>query len=57
MTVQIKPEDELLIQRLIDAGMFSSPEDVVHHALQTFELERQIAAHRQAGDGRIGLSQ
>lgn len=35
MTVQIKPEDEILIQRFFNLGMFDSPEDVGHHADRT----------------------
>jgi Arc/MetJ-type ribon-helix-helix transcriptional regulator len=53
MKVEIKPEDELLVQRSLDTGMFSSAEEVVHHALKTFELEQEIAADKQAISGHI----
>jgi hypothetical protein len=33
MTIELKPEDEALIQERLDAGDGASMEDVVHHAL------------------------
>jgi Arc/MetJ-type ribon-helix-helix transcriptional regulator len=47
MTVEIKPEDELLVRRSLDEGLFSSAEEVVHHALRSQEFERWIAANKQ----------
>ncbi|MEO5923346.1 MAG: type II toxin-antitoxin system ParD family antitoxin [Bryobacteraceae bacterium] len=61
MKVELKPEDELLVQRSLEVGKFSSAEDVVHHALQSLAAEEHwfqanqetISAHIDLGIAQL----
>ena len=39
MTIELKPEDEQLIQRRLQSGGFTTVQEVIHHALQVQEAE------------------
>ena len=60
MKVELKPEDELLVQRSLKVGKFSSPEEVVHHALQSLAAEErwvQISQENISAHIDIGVAQ
>ncbi len=44
MTVQLKPEDEQLVQKRLQSGAFSNTDEVIHHALQTQDAEESWLA-------------
>lgn len=37
MTINLKPEDEQLIQKRLESGVFSSAEEVIHQALKSLD--------------------
>jgi putative addiction module CopG family antidote len=39
MTVNLRPEDEKLIQKQLSSGVFQSAEEVIHRALESLEAE------------------
>jgi Arc/MetJ-type ribon-helix-helix transcriptional regulator len=39
MTIELKPEDEHLIQRRLQSGGFATVQEVIHHALQVQDAE------------------
>jgi len=39
MNVQLRPEDEQIVQERLQTGAFSSAEEVIHTALQTLALQ------------------
>ena len=39
MTIELKPEDEQLIQRRLQSGGFATVQQVIHHALQLQDAE------------------
>jgi antitoxin ParD1/3/4 len=39
MTIELKPEDEQLIQRRLQSGGFATPQEVIHHALEAQDAE------------------
>ncbi len=51
MTIEISPEDGMLVQGLVDAGEYESVESCVHAALARLsgEVDEEVAAH--IGDG------
>lgn len=57
MTVNLRPEDEKLIQKQLNSGVFRSPEEVIHRALESLEAEEtwlqenQGAIHNQIERG------
>jgi antitoxin ParD1/3/4 len=44
MTVQLRPEDEQLVQKRLQSGDFSNIDEVIHHALQTQDAEESWLA-------------
>ena len=44
MTVQLRPEDEQLVQKRLQSGAFSNIDEVIHHALQTQDAEESWLA-------------
>ena len=39
MTINLKPEDEQLIQKRLESGVFGSAEEVIHRALESLDAE------------------
>ena len=39
MTIQLRPEDEQLVQKCLQSGAFSTVDEIIHRALETLELE------------------
>ena len=39
MTIHLTPEDEQLIQKRLESGVFSSAEEVIHHALESLDAD------------------
>jgi antitoxin ParD1/3/4 len=39
VNINLRPEDEDLIQRQLESGVFRSPEEVVHRALESLRAE------------------
>lgn len=47
MTVELKPETEALIQKRLESGAFSTPEEVIERPLEFLSLEEDwLAEHR-----------
>ena len=38
-TIQLNPEDEMLIQKHLQGGEFANAQEVIHHALRVLEAE------------------
>ena len=60
MTVNLTPEDEKLIQELLESGAFRTPEEVIHDALAARFAEMDwMLEDRDAIDAKIarGLEQ
>ena len=48
MTIELKPEDEQLIQRRLQSGGFTTVQEVIHHALQVQDAEEAwLELHKQ----------
>ena len=48
MTIELKPEDEYLIQRRLRSGGFATVEEVIHHALRAQDAEEAwLELHRR----------
>jgi Arc/MetJ-type ribon-helix-helix transcriptional regulator len=41
MTVELKPSVEALVERRIRSGAYSSPEEVIEHALEVLDAEEE----------------
>jgi putative addiction module CopG family antidote len=41
MTVELKPTAEALLERRIRSGAYSSPEEVIQHALEVLDAEEE----------------
>jgi antitoxin ParD1/3/4 len=60
MIIELKPEDERLVQKQLESGAFASVECVIHRALESLDAdeswlqENKDAIHEQVG---IGLAQ
>ncbi len=54
MTINLKPEQELIIQAEIESGRFRSPEDVLDHALAAL---KDVSHQRNGGARRKNLAQ
>jgi Arc/MetJ-type ribon-helix-helix transcriptional regulator len=39
MRIDLKPEDENLVQKRLQSGVFASVEDVIHRALESLDAE------------------
>jgi len=39
MIIQLKPEDEVLVQRRLQSGAFASAEELIHYALESFDAD------------------
>jgi antitoxin ParD1/3/4 len=52
MTIELKPEDEQLIQKCLRSGGFSNVDEVIHHALRVQDAEEaRLQLHkREAGE-------
>ncbi len=61
MTIQLRPEDEQVVRERLAKGDFSSPEEVIHHALRclndhdTWLLENRDAIHSDIETGLAEL--
>ncbi len=54
MTIQLTPEDELLIQRRLQSGAFRSVEEVIHDALASQDAEADwLVRNKGAIDEKI----
>jgi putative addiction module CopG family antidote len=54
MTVQLRPEDEQLVQKRLQSGAFSNLDEVIHRALQTQDAEESwLAFEKEAIEGKI----
>jgi antitoxin ParD1/3/4 len=57
MIIQLKPEDELLVQKRLQSGAFASPEEIIHCALESLDAdeawlqENKAAIHEKIGQG------
>ena len=48
MTIELRPEDEQLVQRRLQSGGFATAQEVIHHALQVQEAEEAwLELHKQ----------
>ncbi len=56
MTINLKPEQERIIQAEIESGHFRSPDEVVDHALAALK-EKQHNHNRQGATRRKNLAQ
>jgi antitoxin ParD1/3/4 len=60
MIIELKPEDELLVQRRLESGAYASIEEVIHRALESLHAdeiwlqENKATIHEQIG---VGLAQ
>jgi antitoxin ParD1/3/4 len=60
MTVQLTPEDENLIQKRLQSGVFRSVEEVIHDALASQDAETEwLAENKEAINEKIarGIAQ
>jgi antitoxin ParD1/3/4 len=60
MAINLRPEDERLIQKRLPSGAFDSAEEVVHRALESLDAEQEwLQENRDAIDEKIerGLAQ
>jgi antitoxin ParD1/3/4 len=60
MTINLKPEDEQLVQKRLKSGVFASAEDVIHRALESLDAEEDwLQENRAAINDKIerGLAQ
>ncbi len=60
MTIQLTPEDERLIRKRLQSGVFRSVEEVIHDALASQATETQwLAENQQAINDKIarGIAQ
>ena len=48
MTINLKPEDEQLIEKRLQTGVFASAEEVVHHALESLDAEEEWLQENRA---------
>jgi len=39
MIIELRPEDEELIQRRLDSGAFAAVEEIIHRALETIDAD------------------
>jgi Arc/MetJ-type ribon-helix-helix transcriptional regulator len=39
MIIELRPEDEELIQKRLDSGAFASVEEIIHRALETLDAD------------------
>lgn len=54
MTINLKPEDEKLIQKRLQGGGFSDVQEVIHHALQVQDAgEAWLELHKQEVSEKI----
>ncbi len=54
MTIHLTPEDEQFIEKRLQSGAFSSAEEVIHHALESLEVEEDwIQENRAAINAKI----
>jgi Arc/MetJ-type ribon-helix-helix transcriptional regulator len=57
MIVELKPEDELLVQKQLRSGAFASAEEIIHYALESLDQdeawlhENKGAIHEKIGQG------
>ena len=60
MTINLEPEDEELIQKRLQTGVFGSPREVIHRALESLDAEESwLQENREAINEKIerGLAQ
>ena len=60
MTINLKPEDEKLIEKRLQTGLFVSPEEVIHRALESLDAQEEwLHDNREAINEKIerGLAQ
>jgi antitoxin ParD1/3/4 len=61
MMVELKPEDEALVQERLRTGAFANVEEVIHYALQALEQdevwlqENKDKIHEKIGEGIAAL--
>ena len=54
MTINLEPEDEKLIQKRLQTGVFGSPREVIHRALESLDAEESwLQENRGAINGKI----
>jgi antitoxin ParD1/3/4 len=51
MNIRLTPEDERLIQKRLQSGVFSSAEEVIHRALKSLEAEEDWLQENKAEIG------
>jgi antitoxin ParD1/3/4 len=60
MTINLEPEDEKLVQKRLQTGVFGSPREVIHRALESLDAEESwLQENRGAINEKIerGLAQ
>ncbi|HZS46213.1 MAG TPA: type II toxin-antitoxin system ParD family antitoxin [Blastocatellia bacterium] len=60
MIIELKPEDELIIQRRLQSGAFNSVDDIIHRALESLEADEEwMAQNKESINEKIsrGLAQ
>lgn len=60
MTVTLTPELEALVKRKVESGLFNSPAEVIHEALQLLNEQeelRRIRLERLRHEVQIGLDE
>ena len=56
MIVELKPEDELLVQKRLKSGAYTSIQDVIHRALESLDAtELWLEENKTAIDEQIGV--
>ena len=54
MTVNLKPEDEQLVQKRLQSGVFADADEVIHRALESLDAEEDwLQENRQAINDKI----
>jgi antitoxin ParD1/3/4 len=48
MTINLEPEDEKLIQKRLQTGVFGSPREVIHRALESLDAEESWLQENRA---------
>ena len=54
MNVQLQPEDQRLVEKRLESGVFTSVQDVIHRALETLDAEEEwLQANKAAIQEKI----
>ena len=55
MIIELKPEDELIIQKRLQSAAFTSVDEIIHRALESLEADEEwLAQNKDAINEKIG---